>query len=83
MSDSISDSLMAMTLKMQDADNETRLLFGQLFEAARKMAEKGMSPQEIQMIVMLGYQVSQNPEMRQMYQYLFKLTKFDPNDTFH
>jgi len=81
--DSISDNLMALSVKLQECDNETKIMFAQLFELARKMADKGMSIQEIQMIAIVGHQVSQNPEMKSMYQYLFNMTKFDPNDTFH
>ncbi len=81
--DSISDNLMSLSKKLNEVDNETKIMFAQLFELSRKMAEKGLTVQEIQMIAIVGHQVSQNPEMKQMYQYLFNMTKFDPNDTFH
>ena len=74
---------MSLTKKLQDSDKETQIMFAQLFELSRKMAEKGLSVQELQMISIMGHQVSQNPDMKQMYQYLFNLTKFNPNDTFH
>lgn len=81
--DNISDNLMALSKRLQECDKETQIMFAQLFELSRKMAEKGLSVQELQMITIVGHQVSQNPEMKQMYQYLFNLTKFNPNDTFH
>ena len=81
--DNISDTLMALATKLQESDGETQIMFAQLFELSRKMAEKGISVQELQTIAIVGDQVSQNPEMKQMYQYLFNLTKFNPNDTFH
>mgnify|MGYP003137986373 FL=1 len=81
--DNISDTLMALATKFQESDGETQIMFAQLFELSRKMAEKGISGQELQTIAIVGHQVSQNPEMKQMYQYLFNLTKFNPNDTFH
>ena len=81
--ENISENLMSLTKKLQDSDKETQIMFAQLFELSRKMAEKGLSVQELQMIAIMGHQVSQNPDMKQMYQYLFNLTKFNPNDTFH
>jgi len=81
--DNISDNLMSLSKRLQDCDTETQIMFAQLFELSRKLAEKGLTVQELQMITIVGHQVSQNPEMKQMYDYLFNLTKFNPNDTFH
>jgi len=81
--DSISDNLMELSKLLQSSDKETQVMFAQIFEISRKMAEKGMSVQHLQMLVIVGHQVSQNPELKQMYDYLFNLTKFNPNDTFH
>lgn len=81
--DSISDNLMALATKLQQTDKETQIMFAQLFELSRKLADKGISVSELQMLAIVGHQVSQNPEMKQMYDYLFNLTKFNPNDTFH
>jgi hypothetical protein len=81
--DNISDNLMALATKLQTCDEETKVMFAQVFELARRLAEGGLSVQELQMLVITGHQVSQNPEMKQLYQYLFNMTKFDPNDTFH
>jgi GTP-sensing pleiotropic transcriptional regulator CodY len=81
--DNISDKLMELSIMLQDSDEETKLMFAQIFELSRKMAEKGITVQQLQMLVIVGHQVSQNPELKQMYQYLFNMTKFNPNDTFH
>ena len=81
--DNISDNLMALATKLQQADKETQIMFAQFFELSRKMADKGITVQDLQMIAIVGHQVSQNPEMKQMYEYLFNMTKFNPNDTFH
>ena len=81
--DNISDKLMELSTMLQDSDEETKLMFAQIFELSRKMAEKGITVQQLQMLVIVGHQVSQNPELKQMYQYLFNMTKFNPNDTFH
>jgi GTP-sensing pleiotropic transcriptional regulator CodY len=81
--DNISDKLMELSTMLQDSDEETKLMFAQIFELSRKMAEKGTTVQQLQMLVIVGHQVSQNPELKQMYQYLFNMTKFNPNDTFH
>ncbi len=81
--DSISDNLMELSKLLQSSDKETQVMFAQIFELSRKMAEKGITVQHLQMLVIVGHQVSQNPELKQMYQYLFNMTKFNPNDTFH
>ena len=74
--DSISDNLMELSKLLQSSDKEMQVMFAQIFEISRKMAEKGMSVQHLQMLVIVGHQVSQNPELKQMYDYLFNLTKY-------
>ncbi len=81
--DSISDSLMALTQKLQSADDNTKFIFARLLDLAEKGASTGLTVQEMQVIVIVGHQLATNPEIRKMYEYMFNLTAFKPNDTFH
>jgi hypothetical protein len=81
--DNISDSLMALAQKLQTADDNTKFLFSRLLDLAEKGASTGLTVQEMQMIVIVGHQLAKNPEIRKMYEVMFNMTAFNPNDTFH
>ena len=83
MDETISDQIMEVTNILKDADDETKALFAQCFEAARKLGEKGLSMKQVQVIAMMGQQCSENPQLKQMLQYLTSMTNFDPNGEFN
>jgi len=83
MNETISDQLMEVTKLLQDADDETRAQFAVCFEAARKLGEKGLTMKQVQVIAMMGQQCSENPQLKQMLQYLTSMTQFDPNGEFN
>lgn len=83
MDESISDQLMELTKILQEADDDTKQQFAVCFEAARKLGEKGLSMKQVQVIAMMGQQCSENPQLKQMLQYLTSMTQFDPNGEFN
>ena len=79
----ISDNLMDVTKLLQDADEETKKQFAICFEAARKLGEKGLTTEQVQVIAIMGQQCAANPELKQMLEYLQTITAFDPKAEFN
>ena len=83
MDETISDQLMEITKLLQESDDETRAQFAICFESARKLGEKGLSMQQIQVIAMMGQQCAVNPHLKQILDYLTSMTQVDPNGEFN
>jgi len=83
MNETISDQLMEVTKILQEADDETRAQFAVCFEAARKLGEKGLTMKQVQVIAMMGQQCAENPQLKQMLEYLTNMMQFDPNAEFN
>ncbi len=79
----IADQLEAVTRMLQNADAETRAAFGECFQAARILGDKGFTIEQVQVIALMGQQCSQNKELKGMFEYLQTLTTFDPSAGFN
>tara|TARA_R110000824_G_scaffold315257_1_gene502338 strand:+ start:532 stop:756 length:225 start_codon:yes stop_codon:yes gene_type:complete len=74
---------MEITNILKKADDETKAQFALCFEAARKLGEKGLSMKQVQVIAMMGQQCSENPELKQLLNYLTSMTQVDPNGEYN
>lgn len=79
----ITNQLEEVTKMLQNADAETRSAFAKCFEAARILGDKGFTVAQVQVIAMMGQQCAQNEELKAMFDYLQKITAFDPTADFN
>lgn len=77
-----SEKLMKLSMDIQNAPQEKQKAFAKLFTYAKEALENGFTQEEIQIIVVTAFQVSVNPELKQLWSILMGSFNIDPNDHF-
>lgn len=77
-----SEKLMKLSMDIQNAPQEKQKAFAKLFTYAKEALENGFTQEEIQIIVVTAFQVSINPELKQLWSILMGSFNIDPNDDF-
>ena len=77
-----SEKLMKLSMDIQNAPQEKQKAFAKLFTYAKEALENGFTQEEIQIIVVTAFQVSINPELKQLWSILMGSFNIDPNDHF-
>tara|TARA_Y100000310_G_C20043239_1_gene517143 strand:- start:95 stop:349 length:255 start_codon:yes stop_codon:yes gene_type:complete len=67
---------------MEDESGRLRKLVNQIVQAVRAAVDMGCEPDELQMLFMVGYMSSKEPETRQLFDMLLKQT-VPKDDDFH
>jgi hypothetical protein len=77
-----SEKLMKLSIEIQEAEPEKQKAFAKLFTFTKNALEKGFTFEEVQIIVVTAQQVSNNPELKQLWSLLMGQYELDPNDDF-
>ena len=77
-----SDKLMKLSMEIQNASQEKQKAFALLFSKAKEAAEAGFSQEDLQMIAVTAYQISINPDLKQLWSILMGSFEIDPDDEF-
>ena len=77
-----SEKLMKLSIEIQEAGPEKQKAFAKLFTFTKNALEKGFTFEEVQIIVVTAQQVSNNPELKQLWSLLMGQYELDPNDDF-
>jgi hypothetical protein len=67
---------------MEDESGRLKKLVNQIVQAVRAATDMGCEPDELQMLFMVGYMSSKEPETRQLFDMLMKQTG-PSEDDFH
>ena len=77
-----SEKLMKLSMDLQNASQSKQKAFAKLFTYTKEALESGFSQEEIQIIVVTAFQVSTNPELKQLWGLLMGNFEIDPKDEF-
>tara|TARA_R100000027_G_C2207102_1_gene81805 strand:- start:427 stop:681 length:255 start_codon:yes stop_codon:yes gene_type:complete len=77
-----SDKLMKLSMDLQGASQAKQKAFAKLFTYAKEALESGFTQEEIQIIVVTAFQVSKNPELKQLWSILMGTIEIDPEDEY-
>ena len=77
-----SDKLMKLSMDLQGAPQAKQKAFAKLFTYAKEALESGFTQEEIQIIVVTAFQVSKNPELKQLWSILMGTIEIDPEDEY-
>ena len=77
-----SEKLMKLSMTIKDAPQEKQKAFSKLFTYTKEALENGFDQEEIQIIVVTAFQVSTNPELKQLWSILMGQFEIDPEDDY-
>ena len=77
-----SEKLMKLSIEIQNSPQEKQKAFAKLFTYTKEALENGFDQEEIQIIVVTAFQVSTNPELKQLWGLLMGNFEIDPKDEF-
>jgi hypothetical protein len=77
-----SEKLMKLSMTIKDSPLEKQKAFAKLFTYTKEALENGFDQEEIQIIVVTAFQVSTNPELKQLWGLLMGNFEIDPKDEF-
>jgi hypothetical protein len=77
-----SEKLMKLSMTIKDAPQEKQKAFAKLFTYTKEALENGFDQEEIQIIVVTAFQVSTNPELKQLWSILMGQFEIDPEDDY-
>lgn len=77
-----SEKLMKLSMDLQNASQSKQKAFAKLFSNVKEALENGFTKEEIQIIVVTAFQISSNPDLKQLWSILMGQFEIDPNDEF-
>tara|TARA_R110002074_G_scaffold399414_1_gene592619 strand:- start:171 stop:425 length:255 start_codon:yes stop_codon:yes gene_type:complete len=78
-----SEKLMKLSLMIQDASPEKQKAFSHLFLKAKEAIDQGFTQEDLQIIIVTAYQISTNPQLKQLYSILMGEFDINPEGDFH
>ena len=77
-----SEKLMKLSMDLQNASQPKQKAFAKLFSNVKEALENGFTQEEVQIIVVTAFQISSNPDLKQLWSILMGQFEIDPNDEF-
>ena len=77
-----SEKLMKLSMDLQTWPQSKQKAFTELLYASKKAFEKGLTQEEIQLIVVSAVQIAKNPDIKQLFSVLTGEFEINPDDDF-
>jgi len=78
-----SEKLMKLSLMIQKASPDKQKAFSHLFLKTKEAIDQGFTQEELQIIIVTAYQISTNPQLKQLYSILMGEFDINPEGEFH